>query len=146
MNTQKIMEYEANNTRKFKLLPYSYKRIGIGLLIISIIGLIFFKLLFEDFETIGMIIKKVLIVSLLIISISKDKVEDELTIQLRAHSYSLAFIIGVLYALVQPYANYLVALVINFDDTSYADLGDFQVLIFMLMVQLMFYRLLKATR
>lgn len=79
-------------------------------------------------------------------SISKDKMEDEMLLQLRAQSYTIAFVVGVFYALIMPYIEYGVSNVVNNGGEVYKDLGDFQVLLFMLMIQLMFYHNLKRYR
>ena len=86
------------------------------------------------------------LVGMLIMSISKDKVEDEMTIQLRAQSYMIAFILGVIYALVMPYVEFGVSNMVHNGGKVYKDLGDFQVLLFMLLIQLMFYHNLKRYR
>jgi hypothetical protein len=77
---------------------------------------------------------------------SKDKIEDEMTTSLRSQSYTIAFVIGVIYALVMPYVNFGVSNAVNSGSESFKDLGDFQVLLFMLMIQLMFYHNLKRYR
>lgn len=87
-----------------------------------------------------------MLIGMLIISLSKDKIEDEMTISLRAQSYAIAFIVGVLYALVMPYVEFGVSNVVHSGGEAYKELGDFQVLLFMLMIQLMFYHTLKRYR
>jgi hypothetical protein len=79
-------------------------------------------------------------------SVSKDKVEDEMTIRLRAQSYAIAFVIGVIYALVMPYIEFGVSNVVHCGGEAFKDLGDFEVLLFMLMIQLMIYHNLKRYR
>ena len=83
---------------------------------------------------------------MLLMSVSKDKIEDEMTVSLRAQSYTVAFIVGVVYALVMPYVEFGVSNVVHSGGEVYKDLGDFQVLLFMLMIQLMFYHTLKRYR
>lgn len=65
-------------------------------MILSVISLIILSFLTGELEFMKSLAKNGLLISMLIISISKDKVEDEFTIQLRAKSYSLAFVIGVI--------------------------------------------------
>lgn len=83
---------------------------------------------------------------MLILSISKDKVEDEMTIVLRAQSFAIAFVIGVMYALIMHYIDYGVSSALKPEAQVFKNLGDFQVLLFMLMIQLMFYHNLKRYR
>jgi hypothetical protein len=99
-----------------------------------------------DTEWLKLLLQKALLVGMLIMSISKDKIEDEMTIQLRVQSYMIAFICGVVYALVMPYVEFGVSNIVNSGGEAYKDLGDFQVLLFMLMIQLMFYHNLKRYR
>lgn len=84
---------------------------------------------------------------MLIITISKDEIVDELTEKLRTQAFQAAFIFGVLYALIQPYITYLMASLIGKENkTDFLQLGDFQLLFFMLLVQIWFYWLLKKMR
>ena len=131
--------------QKFKL-PNYYKKIGIGLFILAFLSLTVLKFLAIDIDILRPLLQKGLLVSLLLISISKDKIEDELTLKLRAQSYSIAFVVGVLYALVQPWVEFLLASLLNSEKVDYTDMGDFQLLIFMLLIQLGFFNLLKKVR
>ena len=99
-----------------------------------------------DTEWLKLLLQKTLLVGMLIMSVSKDKVEDEMTMSLRAQSYATAFIVGVIYALVMPYLEYGVSNLVHSGGEAFKSLGDFQVLLFMLMIQLMFYHFLKRNR
>lgn len=146
MNKKQFLNYEGRKLRKFKLLPNSYKTIGFGLMILSVISLIILSFLTGELEFMKSLAKNCFLISMLIISISKDKVEDEFTIQLRAKSYSLAFVIGVIYAIIQPYVNYFVSSVIKPEKVIFAEFDSFVILWFMLAIQLAFYYVLKITR
>ena len=116
MSLKHILNWEANNMKKLqnlKLLPYRFKRIGTIMVVITIIIMIAAKFFFADYHTLRLLIKNLLLVSFLIVTISRDKVEDELTLVLRLQSYAFAFIAGVIYAMVQPFANLLVESVIS---------------------------------
>ena len=93
-----------------------------------------------------LLLQKTVLIGMLILSLSKDKIEDEMTISLRAQSYAIAFVIGVLYALIMPYVEFGVSNAVHSGGESFKDLGDFQVLLFMLIIQLMFYHNLKRYR
>ena len=99
-----------------------------------------------DTEWLKVLCQKTLLIGMLLMSISKDKVEDEMTMTLRSQSYAIAFVIGVAYALIMPYVEFGVSNVVNSGGEVLKDLGDFQVLLFMLMIQLMFYHNLKRYR
>jgi len=77
-----------------------------------------------------------------LISVSKEKIEDEYIDSLRSQSYRLAFILAIVYALVQPIVNFAVSYVLQQDD-EYESFNYFQVLFFMLIVQLLFFWKLK---
>lgn len=148
MKTKNIIDCERERLIKiinFRLPAY-FKTIGILLLIISFLTLMSRVFIPDQPELIREISKKGILIGMLLISISKDKQEDEMTKSLRAQSYSIAFVIGVLYTLIMPYVDYGVSNVVNSGVESLKDLGDFQVLIFMLMIQLMFYHTLKRYR
>ena len=149
MNLNHILKWEANNMKKlqnWKLLPYRFKGIGTTMVVITIITMIAGKFLFADYHTLRLLIKNLLLVSFLIVTISRDKVEDELTLVLRMQSYAFAFIAGVIYALVQPFANLLVETIISAKTAAFAELDVKQVLFFMLLVQLFYFNVTKRLR
>jgi len=88
------------------------------------------------------LLKPGLLLGLLLISISREKDEDEMIVQLRAQSYSLAFVIGVIDAFVQPYVNYGITFLAKPEKAS-LDMSQYQVLFFMLLVQIIFFYKLK---
>jgi hypothetical protein len=83
---------------------------------------------------------------MLLITVTKDSIEDEMTLKLRSQAYTFAFIVGVLYALVQPLINFLVNTIVKIEDVSFALLSVDQVLFFMLLVQLAFFHFTKRMR
>jgi hypothetical protein len=99
-----------------------------------------------DTQWLKLILQKIMLIGMLVMSLSKDKIEDEMTITLRAQSYAIAFIVGVLYALIMPYVEFGVSNAVHSGGEAFKDLGDFQILLFMLMIQLMFYHNLKRYR
>lgn len=145
MNVSKFAEHERKQLDKFSKyqLPNKFKNIGIAILVISFLGLMSRIFMDETNEIIREISKKGILIGMLIISISKDKIEDEMTRNLRAKSYAIAFISGVLYTLIMPYVDYGVSSIVHNGGEVLKDLGDFQILIFMLMIQLLFFYTLK---
>ena len=147
---KKFCEAEYRRLKKIQnyqyLLPNQYKKVGIALLIASIIALLTRKYLFEDLELVQQIGKKGMLLALLLITISKEKIEDELITKLRGQAFAVAFISGVIYTLIQPLINYLVALLIKPEKAIYNDLGDFVVLWFMLVMYLTFFYMFKRYR
>ncbi|MGO3181950.1 MAG: hypothetical protein ACTIJ9_03875 [Aequorivita sp.] len=74
-------------------LPNSWKKVGWGILSLALILLNRFleidHLLFKS------ILKKTMLIGLLIVTISKEKIEDERVETLRSKAFSFAFIVGV---------------------------------------------------
>ena len=149
MNKEDLIDCERSRLEKMAgfRLPYTFKTIGLVIILCSI-SVMFFRAFAMDGDTewLKLVLQKSLLVGMLIISVSKDKIEDEMTLALRAQSYAIAFVIGVIYALVMPYVEYGVSNAVHTGGEVYKDLGDFQVLLFMLMIQLMFYYVLKRNR
>ena len=149
MKINHILEYEEKKLQKlqsYKLLPNRVKGIGIIMVLISFIALIAGKFLFEDYLTLRLIIKNLLLISLLLVSISRDKIEDEMTLKLRVQSYAFAFITGVVYAMVQPFANLLIESILEKENAIFTELSVSQVLFFMLLVQLAYFTFTKRMR
>jgi hypothetical protein len=149
MKVEKIMDCERKQMNKMLnfRLPNVYLIIGVAIVVLSIFMMFWRAFAMEgDTEWLRTLTKKGLVVGMLLMSISKDKEEDELTVKLRMQSYALAFVIGVVYALVMPYVDYGVSNVVKPEGETLKNLGDFQVLVFMLMIQLMFYHALKRFR
>ena len=135
--------YKVMNFR----LPSQFIGIGLAICVLTIAIMFFRAFAMEgDTQWLKLLMQKTLLVGMLIMSVSKDKIEDEMTMSLRAQSYAIAFIVGVLYAIIMPYVEYGVSNAVHSGGEAFKDLGDFQVLLFMLMIQLMFYHFLKRNR
>lgn len=128
-------------------LPHKFMYVGLMIGALSIVMMFVRAFAMEgDTEWLKTVLQKTLLIGMLLMSISRDKEEDEMTMSLRAQSYAIAFVIGVVYALVMPYVDYGVSNALKPEGEVLKDLGDFQVLLFMLMIQLMFYHNLKRFR
>jgi len=99
-----------------------------------------------DQEVLKEVLRKVFLIGMLLMSIARDKEEDEMIVKLRMQSYTYAFITGVLYALIMPYVEYGVSNAMKPEGEAFHDIGDFQLLLFMLMVQLLCFHTLKRIR
>lgn len=149
MKMKNILEYERKQLKKYENigLPNIYKKVGLIIIVLGFLTLIGLRFVEGKPEIIRDLIKKSILIGLLIISISRDKEEDELTVSLRHKSYVIAFIFTVVYAIIQPYITYGIAAFIGKENKeSFIELGDFQVLFFMLIIQIMYYKLLKRYR
>ncbi|MCB0464386.1 MAG: hypothetical protein KDC78_01750 [Aequorivita sp.] len=145
MNKQKRCEGEERRLNwliNFKLPNYC-KKIGWGILLVSLLLILVTKLLDGNFDLLKNILKKAMLLGLLIVTISREKIEDEFIENLRGKSFSFAFIVGVVFVLVQPVINYIVFLFFKPEKIIFKDLGDFQVLWFLLVVYLTAFWSLK---
>ena len=142
MNKESMCEKERRRLEKLNKfqLSHSYKKIGI-IASITIFSLMIAKKFIDEPDWVKPILSGLLLVSMLLISLAKEKVEDEYIDSLRSQSYRFAFIVVIIYSLVQPLVNYGVGIL--FDETETLKGFDyFQVLFFMLVVQiLVFYKL-----
>lgn len=148
MNNESIANCERKRMHSILnfRLSHVFKYIG-AFLVLSFFSIIIFKSQFpEHIEVVRSIGRKVFVIGLLFISLARDKEEDEMTNALKLQSYTIAFILGVIYAIVMPYVEYGVSNVVHSGGETFKDLGDFQVLSFMFLVQLGFYYTLKRYR
>lgn len=134
---QKILDFR---------LPTSFKWLGVVLLVTAFVMFFIRKQFPEHAELIRSIGRTIFIIGLLCISLARDKEEDEMTIALRAQSYAIAFIVGVVYAIVMPYVEFGVSNLVHDGGEAYKQLGDFQLLSFMFLIQIGFYLTLKRYR
>ena len=143
MSRESICERERSHLEKMNKfqLGNHFKKIGYIIAIGTFVFMIGRKYI-ENSEWIRPILHGVLLIGMLIISLSKEKLEDEYIDSLRSQSYRLAFLLAIVYSLVQPLVNYGVAVLLSQDD-KLEGFSYFQVLFFMLLVQLMFFWQLK---
>lgn len=136
---EKVIQCEMKSLERFQLLPHSLKKVAFVFGLLSLTSLIF--LVFADTEYVFLksLSQNGILLSMLLISITKEKTEDEYTIFLRGKSYAMAFVIGILYAIFQPYINFGVEAIIDPGDLQFRELQPFGILWFMLFIQLCFY-------
>ena len=145
MNLKSIQECDRRSTQKllnFKLPTY-YKKIGWIGAIISFCAILLTGFFDGDHVLLKDVLRKVVLVFLFLVVLSKEEVEDERIQNFRALSYSFAFLAGVLYALFQPVANWIAFSLIRPEKEVEVDLGDFQILWVMLTVYLLFFYISK---
>ena len=145
MNFKSIQECEQKRTRFFlnyKLSNY-WKKIGLIGAIVSLLVIMSTSLFDGNFELLKDVLRKVVLAFLLLMVLAREEQEDERIQNIRAQSFSFAFLAGVLYALFQPLVNLIVASIFMPDKASFEDLGDFQILWLMLTVYLLFFYFLK---
>jgi hypothetical protein len=126
-------------------LPNKFKIIGLVLCIISIFSISIIAFSLENFkynDVLDRIAKTVLVLGLLIISISKEKIEDELIAKIRMQSYNYAVIGTVMFYLIKPFINYAIVFVFSSAPIMEGS-KDIGLLAFLLTVQIFTFRSLK---
>lgn len=143
MSKQSICERERSYIEKMNKfqLSNSFKNIGYYFSF-GVFALMIGQKFFDEPSWVKPALRGLLLLGMLLISISKDKVEDEFIESLRAQSYRIAFILAILYSLLQPFINYGVGLLFDKNETM-EGFSYFQVLFYMLVVQLMVFWQLK---
>jgi hypothetical protein len=142
---------ECERSRLSKLinfrLPQYFYPLGMAIAGLSIVMMFLRAFAMDgDTEWLKLTLQKTLLVGLLLMSVARDKEEDELVVKLRSQSYTYAFIVGVFYALIMPYVEFGVSNALKPEGEAFHDVGDFQLLLFMLMVQLLCFHTLKRYR
>jgi L-asparagine transporter-like permease len=127
-------------------LPNKFKIVGLVIIIVSFLSIVTSLDTYILEEKFYDLFKRVAlsgtILGLLIISISKEKIEDELMIKIRTQSYNYAVISAVLLYLIFPFINYIFMSV--FSTMPKMEGGkDISVLGFLLFTQILTFRKLK---
>ncbi len=123
-------------------LPYHFKKIGIGIAIMSFILLLANKFAIE-MEAVRTFGKYGMLIGMLLISISREKIEDELVTKLRMQSFAFAFIFGVMYALALPILDYALDYSFKDGEAIFKGMGDFSILWILLCIQVFYFEYLK---
>ncbi|SDE69653.1 hypothetical protein [Ulvibacter litoralis] len=144
MDLKSILECERKSLEKLKRyqLPNSFKKVGVGIILISVVSIIGIKLSIDTPNLKKAAMYGVLL-GLLVISISKEKIEDELITNLRMQSYALAFIAGVLITLTNPLFSYIASSLFDKQLEHFNGMGDWQILWILLSIQVFYFELLK---
>jgi hypothetical protein len=145
MNIKSFIECERKSLGKMNRyqLPNGFKKIGIGIIIISLVIFFINKFSIENID-LKLTTKYGILLGLLILSISKEKIEDELMTSLRMKSYTFAFIAGVIITLLtNPLFNYIANIISQKQRTNFQEVGDWEILWILLSVQVFYFEFLK---
>ncbi len=95
------------NQKDLLLLPYYFRGIAFGILALSFtfVGLTLLDIVSLGKEVESLIFQELLFVGLLLLAITKEREEDELTLLIRLKSFTAAFIFGVVSVVVDPLTN-----------------------------------------
>jgi hypothetical protein len=137
------MENEKFNKQP-KLLSVKFKKIGIGVIVLSILpGLIIKSMHIVLMQSQRELFKSLsysgFLMGLLIIVLSRDKEEDELTIYLRLTAMLDMFVFAVIYVIIKP-------LIVLMFQTTFIDITGQQLVTLMLVGYLISYYLKRYNR
>jgi hypothetical protein len=137
------MESKARK-ENLHLLPNRFKKVGLTLIVLAFVVGIVLKLMSLDLLPTQKELFRTLMLSginlgLLLITLSKDKLEDEMTIAIRLKAMAWSFTWAVFYVIISPFMNIL------FKDPM-RDLAGQQVIMSMLFVYMIMYYLQKKSR
>ncbi|MDD2634494.1 MAG: hypothetical protein PHW82_03245 [Bacteroidales bacterium] len=132
-----------NKTQKdLKLLPPIFKKIAYGImfLIILFVILSITKILAIDKQIAKTISMSFFLIALLLLAMTRSKIEDELTLRIRLKAFGASFLYGVVFVIITPFVN------LFFDGSFLLDIGVEQLLISMFLFYFMMMFLMKRSR
>ena len=141
MNSKSSINSERNTLDKLKKfqLPNKVKIVGW-----VIFGIAFVALFLTTKDTSAKLFAKYsILIGLLIVSISKEKIEDELVKNLRMQSFTFAFIFAVFITISNPLFSYLANLMFEKQQDPFNGIGDWMIMWFLLSVQVFSFEYLK---
>lgn len=133
-----------NKTQQdLRLLPNKYKKVAYGFMLLSVLVPILSKVgvVTIEKEVTKTIFSSGILLSMLLLALTRDKLEDELTLKIRLKALAISFIYGVGYVIAGPFVNLL------FDgEFLYEDMGMESLLLTMFLFYFMMFNLMKRNR
>lgn len=131
-----------NLQQDLRLLPRSYKKVAWVILSLAVllVVLVITNVLSIDKDIAKVALKIGVLISLLILALSKSKVEDELTSRIRLKAFSATFIFGVAVEIFHPFVNLL------FGDGFVFEHGVTELLLQMFIFYFLFFHYLMRNR
>ena len=122
-------------------LPNYFKKIALGLLLLSVLILLLplFETLSAHKDITRIIAKDGVLIAFLLFAFSDDKIEDELTIQIRLVSFAAAFAGGTVFIIIRPLLDLLLG-------DSISQIGSGEVLLNMFALYFIVYFVAKRKR
>ena len=125
-----------------RLLPTKFKIIGLTIMSLSILfkALPISELLTIDKELIKTISTSGILISLLLLALTRNKIEDELTLKIRLKGLAVSFIYGVGMVIIEPFMNLL------FDGEFFSEKGTTELLMSMFFFYFIMVFIMKRKR
>jgi hypothetical protein len=123
--------------RTLRLLPTSFKTVGMVVMVLAIASLVLVKVMHVQIDSPAKELLRILtvdlfLVGLLSIAFARDRMEDEMTTELRIRSMASAFLFAVIFVMVMP----IISLVAG---DPIEDMKGQQVIMTMLIIYLLRY-------
>ena len=143
MNTDTTRDCESSKIEKLlKLqLPNGFKKIGFTIAILSLLGVFLNKYTLKA-ELLPDYLRYMIVVGLLLVVLSRDKIEDEFIQKLRLHSFLIAFVWAVGYAMFVPIMHLIKDSIMG-NPIEFVEAGDFVILWTLMCNQILFFAVLK---
>ena len=95
--------------KDIRLLPTYFKKIAWGIMLLTVLFAVLSlsKIINIDKKIIRLIIESSLLISLLLLALTRSKIEDELTLRIRLKAFTASFVYGVLFVIIGPFINLL---------------------------------------
>jgi hypothetical protein len=125
-----------------RLLPTSFKKVALGIMLVTTLFVVLSmtKTLLIDKEIVKDIAKSGFLVALLLLVMTRNKIEDELTLRIRLKAFSATFLYGVVIVILEPFINFL------FGGSFLSDKGAAELLISMFFFYFIMVFLMKKNR
>ncbi|MFY0481612.1 hypothetical protein ACI6PS_03325 [Flavobacterium sp. PLA-1-15] len=125
------------------LFPNYFKKIGLGMILITIGTVLTVKFLPIEVaegqrEIYKVVLSDLFILGLFFIAWSRDKFEDEMTLQIRLKAVGFTFMTSVFYLVLRPFADIIIGDAPN-------KMTAIELMIFMLSMYIIFYKLQKRS-
>jgi cytochrome c biogenesis protein CcdA len=122
------------------LLPTYFKIVGIAVILSSFVVMYLLKNVFtpEQKPIAKVISLNIAIIGLFFIAWTRDKIEDEMSVQMRFHSMAGAFLFGFMYAVLHPFIGF-------FLNDPELDISGQQLIMTMLMFFIFTYAIKRKT-
>ncbi|WP_157543847.1 hypothetical protein [Mucilaginibacter paludis] len=134
------MEIKVYKKEGLRLLPNSFKKIGLMVILVPLIISVMFRIFLPEFgrSVMALLVIDFIIIGLLLIALSKEKIDDERILTIRLKAVLSSFIVAVIYTVVSPLLNPL------FGDAIKDINGQLVVFTMLLMYQIWFWLLKRA--
>lgn len=130
-----------NNTAAF--FPNYFKKIGLGIILLAVAVPVSAKLLSYEFaeeqkDFYKVITFNVLILGLFFVAWARDKFEDEMTMQIRMKAVGFTIMTAVFYLILRPIMDLIL-------QDPVTEMGAQELMIFILLMYIIFYKLQKRS-